>query len=288
MLAGFWSWILTTSMLRRWLYHYELSNAVVRLVTLTVINWSVSAFISSYYGSDQPLWEWMTICFILLVSNVLKIVLANSPKYYKKGSTSAGLGGVNHKSTVVRVLVLPLSIVVVLTMFATLHQVSVLRSQAVAPSHAGSSSNLLPHPELPEAGVRVMVFVLSAWTPKSIAKRQTFRETTLKLMPENNADISFFYRFVIGQPPSDQVRKDMGPKVDAEMAKYNDILILPCSDKYEDLSKKVFESMKWADQYEFDYLIKTDDDIFARWDTISKELIEKGRLERYWSGLSYW
>lgn len=133
-----------------------------------------------------------------------------------------------------------------------------------------------------------MVFVLSAWTPKSIDKRKTFRETTMKLMPPNSDNISYFYRFILGQPPTEDVQRNMGPKIDEEMAQYGDLLLLPCSDKYEDLSKKVYSTMEWADQYQFDYLIKTDDDIFARWDTISDELIDLGRQNRYWRGLSYW
>src|ERR1700736_800178 len=115
MLAGYWSWILTTSMMRRWLYHYELSNAIVRLVTLTAINWSISAFINSHYGPDAPIWIWMTICFILLVSNVLKIVLASSPKYNRKVE-DVQEPRINHKSTVVKVLILPLFVVILLTM----------------------------------------------------------------------------------------------------------------------------------------------------------------------------
>lgn len=285
-------------MLRRWLYHYELSNAIVRLVTLTVINWSVSAFISSYFGADQPIWKWMTLCFILLICNVLKIMYATSPKHYNKrpssssSSSSAAAAtqdqstGLNYKSTVVRVLVLPLSIVILITMFATQYQVQSLRSQAVVP--VTIPQQVKQHPGMAESQIRVMVFVLSAWTPKSIDKRKTFRETTMKLMPPNSDNISYFYRFILGQPPTEDVQRNMGPKIDEEMAQYGDLLLLPCSDKYEDLSKKVYSTMEWADQYQFDYLIKTDDDIFARWDTISDELIDLGRQNRYWRGLSYW
>ncbi|KAI8138019.1 galactosyltransferase-domain-containing protein [Fennellomyces sp. T-0311] len=303
-LAGYWSWILTTSMLRRWLYHYELSNALVRLVTLVVVNWAVSAFIGSYYGADQPLWQWMTVCFILLVSNILKIILASNPKYAKKPSSSSSSSApasvsvastINHKSTVVRVLVFPLSIVVVMTMFATLHQVSLLRNTGTAlmrdtmvTAAGAANSGVQRHPDLADAGVRVMIIVLSAWTPGSLDKRKTFRETTLKLMPPNTKEWSSMYRFVIGQPPSDKVRQSMGPRIEAEIAEHGDVLVLPCSDTYEDLSKKVFSSMEWAEQYEFDYFIKTDDDIFARWDTISSELVTMGLRDRYWQGLSYW
>ncbi|KAI8364646.1 galactosyltransferase-domain-containing protein [Radiomyces spectabilis] len=274
-------------MLRRWLYHYELNNAIVRLVTLIVINWSISAFISSYYGADQPIWKWMTICFVLLVSNVLKILLASSPKYHRESSHE--MPRINHKSTVVRILVLPLSIVIFCTMFASLYQVSTLRSRSIDLLEMRSQLPAAPkHPDLAEADVRVMVFVLSAWTPKSLEKRKTFRDTTLKLQPADNAKMSFFYRFILGEPPSEAVKAAMGPKIAKEREKYGDILILDSSDLYNDLSKKVYRTMVWADQYDFDYFIKTDDDIFVRWDTISKELQQLGRKTRYWRGLAYW
>jgi hypothetical protein len=107
-------------------------------------------------------------------------------------------------------------------------------------------------------------------------------------MPKDNEHISYFYRFVIGQAPNESVEKNMGPLVRKEMEDYGDVLILPTSDLYEDLSKKVYSSMEWANHYDFDYFIKTDDDIFVRWDTISKEMELAGRQQRYWRGLAYW
>ncbi|KAF7730819.1 hypothetical protein EC973_001337 [Apophysomyces ossiformis] len=282
---GYWSWILTTSMLRRWLYHYELSNAIVRLITLTVINWSVSAFVSSYYGFDQPLWKWMTICLILLVSNVLKIILASSPKYHRKSEGNHVPAPINHKSTVVRILILPLTIVVFITMLAALHQVNSMRSSVQTAIIEMPETK--PFPGLRDTKVQVLVIVLSAWTPKSIERRKTFRETTLTLMPRDDPDVSYVYRFILGQPPSDRMAT-LGPEIEKENETYGDILIVDSSDLYEDLSRKVYATMVWADQYDYDYLIKTDDDIFARWDTITKELQLLGRQTRYWRGLSYW
>jgi hypothetical protein len=275
-------------MLKRWLHHYELNSAIVRLITLTVISWSVYGFLSSHYGIDQPIWKWMTICFILLISNILKVTLASTPKYYSQAQDPHD-PRINHKSTFVKVLLLPLTVVVFITMFVSLYQVGTMRResarllelQTVMPTAA-------KHPELADAQVRIMVIVLSAWTPKSLTKRKTFRETTLKLMPKDNEHISYFYRFVIGQAPNESVENNMGPLVRKEMEDYGDVLILPTSDLYEDLSKKVYSSMEWANHYDFDYFIKTDDDIFVRWDTISKEMELAGRQQRYWRGLAYW
>jgi hypothetical protein len=288
MLAGYWSWILTTSMMRRWLYHYELSNAIVRLVTLTAINWSISAFISSHYGPDAPIWIWMTICFILLVSNVLKIVLASSPKYNRKVE-DVQEPRINHKSTVVKVLILPLFVVILLTMFSSMIQIDRLRyrsSQLMKQEFKLASA--VNAAELGQSAVKVMVVVLSSWTPKGFEKRQIFRNTTLKLMPENSDRISFSYRFILGEAPSAKASSLMGPSITKESDIYNDILIVPSSDLYNDLSRKVYKALEWSNGYQFDFLVKTDDDIFVRWDTIGDELATLGPQRFYWRGLGYW
>ncbi|KAI8090255.1 galactosyltransferase-domain-containing protein [Gilbertella persicaria] len=287
LLAGYWSWILTTSMLKRWIHHYEIGSAIVRLITLTVINWSVSAYLSSYYGIDQPIWQWMTICLIFFVSNILKITLASNKKNYARVDDIQE-PRINHKSTFVRVLILPLTVVVFITMFASMYQVAQMRKASI---DLLEQRMIMPsfqkHPQLAEAEVRVMVFVLSAWTAKSAQKRQVFRETTLKLMPKDNQHISYFYTFILGQPPNNQVKETIGPIIDREIQEHNDVLILPCSDLYQDLSRKVYAAFEWAEQYDFDYFVKTDDDIFVRWDTISKEMELAGRTKRYWRGLAY-
>ncbi|KAI9265573.1 galactosyltransferase-domain-containing protein [Sporodiniella umbellata] len=279
-LAGYWSWTLTTSMLRRWLHHYELSHAVVRLITLTVINWSVSAFLSSHYGIDQPIWKWMAISFIFFFSNILKISLSKRHAQQDR---------LTYKSTFVRVLVIPLTVIVLITMFVSLYQVGQMRRQsAVLLEQRTVLPPFSPHPDLPEAEVRVMVMVLSAWTAKSLEKRKIFRETTLKLMPANSPKVSYFYRFILGQAPSETVKATMGPLLEKEQETFGDVLLLPCSDLYQDLSKKVYHGFEWAGRYDFDYFIKTDDDIFVRWDTVTKELELAGRTQRYWRGLAYW
>ncbi|KAI8089162.1 galactosyltransferase-domain-containing protein [Halteromyces radiatus] len=317
LLAGYWSWILTTSMVRRWLYQYEVSNAVIRLVILNGINWTLSIWIHRIYGPDQPVMTWMVICGVLLFSNIFKLIwtaaTSMDSKYRGKATTSSssstvsslnnfkmGKGGeeLHYKSTVVRVLVLPLTVVVFVTMFAMLYQVGQMRSTA-GPIHMDIIAK--PHPAFQqqeqqsmnnknEDNLRVMVVVLSAWTPKSLEKRKTFRETTMQLIPkaEDQPGVTFFVQFVIGQPPTEQVRTTMGPLIDQEIQQYHDVLMLNTSDKYEDLSQKVYSAMEWTDQYQFDYLLKTDDDIFVRWDTISKELKAIGPQQGYWQGLAYW
>ncbi|KAI8969983.1 hypothetical protein BDF20DRAFT_97489 [Mycotypha africana] len=296
-------------MLNRWLLHYEISSVIVRLITLIVINWSVSAFLGSHYGIDQPIWKWMTICLIFLVSNLLKkkfaatttpLRMENTTSTTATGSLitmdfedSKKRGTTHQRSTMVRILILPLTIVVFITMFALLYQVGQLRKESVVLAEKRMVVPVAePHPGLNnDAEVRVMVFVLSAWTAKGVVKRKEFRETTLQLMPkDDNTKISYIYKFILGQPPKDNelVKKNVMPIVEKEMEEFGDLLILDCSDRYEDLSRKVYSAFEWANQYDFDYFIKTDDDIFVRWDTISQELELAGRTNRYWRGLAYW
>lgn len=252
-------------MLNRWFKYYESSSAMVRLITLTVIIWSIYAYLHSNFGIDQPIWQWMTICVILFISNILKVTLVSKQK--RKDEYRV-------KSTLVRVLILPLTAVVFITMFVLLYHVGKMRRDSVVLSEERRIRVGVTHPQLPESQVRVMVLIVSA----SREKRRVFRETTLKLMPKNNEHISYFYQFIVGQ---DQDIKE-------EMNVYGDILVLNCSDLPQDASKKVYSAFEWADRYDFDYLIKADDDVFVRWDTVSKELELAGRVQRYWRGLAYW
>ncbi|RUP48353.1 galactosyltransferase-domain-containing protein [Jimgerdemannia flammicorona] len=276
-LAGFWSWILTTSMMRRWLYHYELSNAIVRLVTLTAINWSMSAYVTSHYGHDQPIWAWMVICHLLLVGNVLKILLASNPKYHRKAE-DVQEPRLNLKSTVVKYLVLPLTLVTFLTMVASLGEIDTLRytSNSLMTQRFALAPDL-SLADFPQAEVRILVVVLSSWTPKGYGKRQIFRETTQLLVPANTQRASVAFRFILGEAPSAKAQLIMGPKIVEETEKYGDLLIVPSSDLYHDLSRKVYKAMEWSDRYHYDYLVKTDDDIFVRFDTVVEELAREGR-----------
>jgi hypothetical protein len=66
------------------------------------------------------------------------------------------------------------------------------------------------------------------------------------------------------------------------------IFLFP-SDTYYDLSYKVYKGFEWTAKFAFDYMVKTDDDIFVRMDTIARELEELGSDKRYYLiGLVYW
>ncbi|KAG0301696.1 hypothetical protein BGZ98_008124 [Dissophora globulifera] len=103
-----------------------------------------------------------------------------------------------------------------------------------------------------------------------------------------SAQFSFTYKFILGEAPSARARESMGPKIKEEQDQHDDLLILPVSDTYEDLSLKVFKALEWSNKFKFDFLCKTDDDIFVRWDVIARELVELGPTHYYWRGLAYW
>ncbi|KAI8335386.1 galactosyltransferase-domain-containing protein [Chlamydoabsidia padenii] len=274
-LAGYWSWILMTSMIRRWLYHYEVNNAIVRLLTLTVLNWSTSAFISSKGGSPTKIW--MTICFVLLVCNILKLVIANSPKYHRKVEDVSS-PRINLKSTAVKVLVLPLFVVTCWTLYVGIQQTNALLYT--------TSQLMQQQPYLLDTtatGGGVVILILSTWSKQAAERRQILRDSSLKLLTSSQ---QVTWRFVIGQPPSAWAQATMGPSVLKESNQYHDILVVPTSDLHQ--SRKLFSALCWSvNAAHYDYLVKTNDDVFVRWDRLLQELNQQGAQSLYWKGLVY-
>ncbi|KAI8072935.1 hypothetical protein BC940DRAFT_344281 [Gongronella butleri] len=275
-LAGYWSWVLMTSMIRRWLYHYEVNHAIVRLLTLIVILWSMSAFISSRGGSPTKIW--MTMCFVLLVCNILKLVIANSPKYHRKDE-DVQTPRINLKSTAVKVLVLPLFVVTLVTMFVALHQYDVL---AYTTSQLMTDQSLLFDTAIP-AATNVIILILSSWDPEAATRRQNLRDTSLQLLPKSGKSIS--YRFVLGQPPSAAAQMNLAPSLIAESSAYSDILVVPASDL--DASWKLSYALQWSLDADYQYLVKTNDDVFVRWDRVAQDWDTVVVPERYWKGFVY-
>ena len=74
-------------------------------------------------------------------------------------------------------------------------------------------------------------------------------------------------------------------KLTAERSKFGDIVLLPNHhDTYNQLTEKVRQTIQWADKnLQFDYLIKTDDDVVIRLDKMVDALRKIGCPERlYW------
>lgn len=122
----------------------------------------------------------------------------------------------------------------------------------------------------------LIILILSA--PENFSKRNTIRETWLKL--KNRAHLTdalnFKHYFVIGGLG---LTLDKTKTINSEQLKYNDILILPLYDSYSNLTQKVLRSFGWLQgQYEFGvdfkYVLKCDDDSFVRIDNLLHEILQ--------------
>jgi hypothetical protein len=153
----------------------------------------------------------------------------------------------------------------------------------------GYNSTLSPRSLLDsQDSLNVFLMITSSWNANSFHSRQKFRNSSLQFLSQPTP-LKLSYRFIIGLPPNPHATSHLAPQVLQESQKYGDILMVPAGDSYEDLSKKVYGGFSWAkSQKIFDYVLKTDDDMFLRLDIILKELSDLGKRHRYWKGLGYW
>lgn len=284
-------------MMKRWLYHYEIKHALIRLLTLIVVSWCMSGILNSAFDASDPIKSQMTICFILLLLNIIKLTFASSPKYSQKIEDVLPTTRFNMKSTAFRILLLPLLAVMGLSAFLLSGQMSrflynnyilLMNNEegfqldnTVSPSSSSSSSG---------SGLTILVLIMSSWTIQGAEKRQLLRDSTLHWMGKESDTTTIIYRFVVGQPPSARIQSWMGPKLVAESEKYHDLLVVQAPDNPPlDKSKKLYEAIRWASSsVRHDYLVKTDDDVFVRWDVLRKDLLDLGPAQdNYWSGFVY-
>ncbi|KAL3427312.1 hypothetical protein PVAG01_00821 [Phlyctema vagabunda] len=146
-----------------------------------------------------------------------------------------------------------------------------------------------PHPSKSLVNpIRVLILITSSWMTQAYSDRELVRRTSVRLVPASSAHLVMEYRFVLGSTPSSVGDFRTPKEIDEELSKHRDLLIVPTGDNHDNLTHKVYSSMAWADQYTFDYIVKTDSDVFVRWDTLADEFIEQGRKKKYWRGLSFW
>ncbi|KAF9923096.1 hypothetical protein FBU30_006791 [Linnemannia zychae] len=298
LLVGLWSSWLTNNLIRRWFNNYDPRPALIRLFTLATIYWfSVVTFVS-YFGDDKPIWPWMAISAILAAAQIIQITHFRSQGNYRigspkasRGNLSGGVGDADHWMAILRTVIVPGGIVSFITMMMLLYENNARPSSAEALATAGAAAIASVNAAkqvMGNAQVQILILIVTSWTPKAARKRQDGRETTLRLLPPPSAQFSYTYKFILGEAPNTRVRDAMGSKLKAEQEKYGDLLFLPVSDTYEDLSHKVFKGLEWANNFKFDFLCKTDDDIFVRWDTVAQELVDIGPTHYYWRGLAFW
>ncbi|KAG0208359.1 UDP-Gal betaGal beta 1,3-galactosyltransferase, polypeptide 6 [Mortierella sp. GBA30] len=129
----------------------------------------------------------------------------------------------------------------------------------------------------------ILMIVLSSATPQGLLNRKMFRETTLKLFPSpRNKAVVVKYRFIIGDPLP-VVERD----IEQEHKLMGDLLIVSAPDTADSKSMKLYRAIEWSDQFDFDYIVKTDDDVLVRMDTLSGELYKQGKKPYFWKGLVF-
>lgn len=100
-------------------------------------------------------------------------------------------------------------------------------------------------------------------------RRKAIRETWLRL--QNNSEISMKHFFIIGTEDVELHRQD---ELFNEQREFKDLMILStCANDFSQLTKKLLTSYYWlVKTMTFNYLLKVDDDSFARLDLLSQEL----------------
>ncbi|KAL1428624.1 hypothetical protein MTO96_002979 [Rhipicephalus appendiculatus] len=127
------------------------------------------------------------------------------------------------------------------------------------------------------------LFVAILSSHKTEHLRNAARRTWLKLAPASERRVVYkFFVAAKGVPPK------WVEKLHREQRQFNDVVIIyEAADTYEMLTSKLVYSLQWVvKHYYFDFLLKLDDDSFARVDAIADELAQwkqdsPGR-ELYW------
>ncbi|XP_030632067.1 beta-1,3-galactosyltransferase 6 [Chanos chanos] len=139
--------------------------------------------------------------------------------------------------------------------------------------------------ERPEAAPRAkersaFLVVLITTGPKYTERRSIIRSTWL-----SKPDPEVLALFVVGTEslPAEDLQN-----LKTEQVRHRDLLLLPeLRDSYENLTQKLLHMYSWLDQnVDFKFVLKADDDTFARLDLLKEELKAKEPSRLYWGFFS--
>lgn len=158
----------------------------------------------------------------------------------------------------------------------TLHQLQLERTGAEDLSFLPA---LHQHRPVKENLLLLGVLIISA--PGNVDRRNTLRETWLRLNP-NKALIRHF--FLVGTQGLSAVELD---RLRREEDVEEDLLLLhELQDSYANLTLKVAQGLGLMGS--FKYVLKCDDDSFVRLDSMGKELSHRETIERPEQHCTYW
>ncbi|XP_072522118.1 beta-1,3-galactosyltransferase 6 [Salminus brasiliensis] len=153
---------------------------------------------------------------------------------------------------------------------------------ADSPGMAPQAEPRREHPPAPSNAKQLSAFlvVLITTGPKYTERRSIIRNTWLAKL-----DLDILALFVIGTEglPAEDIQN-----LNTEQLRHHDLLLLPdLRDSYENLTRKLIHMYSWLDQkVDFKFVLKADDDTFARLDLLKEELKAKEPSRLYWGFFS--
>lgn len=125
------------------------------------------------------------------------------------------------------------------------------------------------------------LIILIISSPTNGDRRQVIRETWLQFEDKLQYDAEIYnfrmkYYFVIG---SVNLNADTILHLSTEQSVNNDLLFLNLKDEYSALTSKVLNSLIWLNEqhsnknFDYNFMLKCDDDTFVRIDILAKEII---------------
>lgn len=314
-LSMFWAYLLTTAVIQRLLQSYRPPNVVLRVALAHLLSWVVTGTIVTSRPFTEPIRPWV---FISLAQGLLVFAIVYLPWFKTQQAQTGGspklserianhvledgfMGREISRHSATRFLLLPLVIVALCSWMLIITRSG--HGYAQDPS-VGGGAGIIQDTQQPSTGsslinnsdsylndidrqkdtrMVISMIVLSSATPQGYVNRKMFRETTLKLFPSpRNKAVVVKYRFILGTSLPEVERE-----LEQEHRTTGDLLIVSTPDRADSKSRKLYKAIEWANQFDFDYLIKTEDDVLVRMDTLSGELYKQGKKEYFWKGLVF-
>jgi Galactosyltransferase len=138
----------------------------------------------------------------------------------------------------------------------------------------------------------VVIGITSTPTDRGAAQRDSVRRTWLQLASRFSSQLKLHVRFLVGLSShcfdgGDASKCDRRlATLRDELARFDDLLLVDVADRYDTLVEKTVALHRWAAaelDHDYDYVIKTDDDVFVRLDALL-ETLEAMPAERLYYG----
>ncbi|XP_075045828.1 beta-1,3-galactosyltransferase 6 [Mixophyes fleayi] len=142
-----------------------------------------------------------------------------------------------------------------------------------------------PQPAPPEkSSASAFLAVLIASGPKYTERRSIIRSTWLS-SASRGEDGELWCRFVVGTAG---LGEEEAASLEMEQRRHGDLLLLPeLRDSYENLTAKLLLMYVWLDGHlDYKFVLKADDDTFARLDVLVEELKGKEAKRLFWGFFS--